>query len=168
DTPDWLSGFDEPVQPAADVDSLGASAQEQDDAVAWMESLAAKHGAKPEELVTDPNKRSDIAPEWVQQAAASNEAQPKPAATIESLGASAQEQDDAVAWMESLAAKHGAKPEELVTDPNKRSDIAPDWVQQASAIGETQPEKTSEPIENAPVSENAKNIGEQFFAEFET
>lgn len=171
DTPDWLSGFDdqpvnlnEPVQPVANIETLGATAQEQDDAVAWMESLAAKHGAKPEELVTDPNKRSETAPEWVQQATRANEVQP--AATIESLGASAQEQDDAVAWMESLAAKHGAKPEELVTDPNKRSDIAPDWVQQASAIGESQP--VSKPARDTEVSESAKNIGEQFFAEFET
>jgi tetratricopeptide (TPR) repeat protein len=182
ETPDWLSGFDEPVannapvQPAANIETLGASAQEQDDAVAWLESLAAKHGAKPEELVTDPNKRSETAPEWVQQATVANETQStpqpaptQPAATIESLGASAQEQDDAVAWLESLAAKHGAKPEELVTDPNKRSETAPDWVQQASAIGESQPEtKISEPVEDMPISETAKNIGEQFFAEFET
>jgi cytochrome c-type biogenesis protein CcmH/NrfG len=170
ESPDWLSGFDEPaavpsepVQPG-NIETLGASAQEQDDAVAWLESLAAKHGAKPEELVTDPTKRSDTAPEWVQQATVANEAQPStpvPAAgNLETLGASAQEQDDAVAWLESLAAKHGAKPEELVTDPNKRSDTAPEWVQQASAIGESQPATN--------VSENAKNIGEQFFAEFET
>ena len=51
------------------IDDLGTSAQEQDDAVAWLESLAAKHGAKPEELVTDPNARKETAPEWVQKAA---------------------------------------------------------------------------------------------------
>ncbi len=169
-SPDWLSGFDEPealpsepVQ-AGNIETLGASAQEQDDAVAWLESLAAKHGAKPEELVTDPSKRSETAPEWVQQATVANETQPSkpapPVGNLETLGASAQEQDDAVAWLESLAAKHGAKPEELVTDPNKRSDTAPEWVQQASAIGESQTDTN--------VSENAKNIGEQFFADFET
>ncbi|HMV28273.1 MAG TPA: tetratricopeptide repeat protein, partial [Anaerolineales bacterium] len=65
ETPDWLKALDEPVaiatpqnEPMASVENLGSSAQEQDDAVAWLESLAAKHGAKPEELVTDPNKRS--------------------------------------------------------------------------------------------------------------
>ena len=36
---------------------LGKSVQEQDDAMAWLESLATKHGAKAEELVTDPNGR---------------------------------------------------------------------------------------------------------------
>lgn len=150
------------------MEDLGSTAQEQDDAVAWLESLAAKHGAKPEELVTDPNKRSDTAPEWVQQASMANETPQPAAANIESLGASAQEQDDAVAWLESLAAKHGAKPEELVTDPSKRSDTAPDWVQQASAIGESEVEAANTPTENEPWSENAKNIGEQFFADFET
>ncbi|HND49600.1 MAG TPA: tetratricopeptide repeat protein, partial [Anaerolineales bacterium] len=75
ETPDWLKALDEPVaiatpqnEPMASVENLGSSAQEQDDAVAWLESLAAKHGAKPEELVTDPNKRSETPPDWVSQA----------------------------------------------------------------------------------------------------
>ncbi|MCC7118456.1 MAG: tetratricopeptide repeat protein, partial [Anaerolineales bacterium] len=125
-------------------------------------------GAKPEELVTDPNKRSETAPEWVQQASAAQEANPtpQPPANIESLGASAQEQDDAVAWLESLAAKHGAKPEELVTDPNKRSETAPEWVQQASAANEAKADPQPETAK-VEISESAKNIGEQFFAEFE-
>ncbi|MBI5950970.1 MAG: tetratricopeptide repeat protein, partial [Chloroflexi bacterium] len=138
------------------------------------ESLAAKHGAKPEELVTDPNKRSEKPPEWVSQAQNIGQEAPVPQApvtstssvsiNIENLGASAQEQDDAVAWLESLAAKHGAKPEELVTDPNKRSETPPEWVSQAQSIGEAQP---AQPEQKPEVVENALNIGEQFFAEFE-
>ncbi len=171
--PDWVqqASASQTPAPSADINTLGASAQEQDDAVAWLESLAAKHGAKPEELVTDPNKRSDIAPDWVQQASTSQT--PAPSADINTLGASAQEQDDAVAWLESLAAKHGAKPEELVTDPNKRNDVAPEWVQQATSAAEMQPavpNKSKDEITEQPKewSENAMNIGEQFFAEFET
>jgi len=163
--PDWLQNAQpkkEAQVPSASVESLGASSSEQDDAVAWLESLAAKHGAKPEELVTDPNKRSETPPDWVSQAQniGSQPQQPTPSsASVESLGASSSEQDDAVAWLESLAAKHGAKPEELVTDPNKRSETPPDWVSQAQAIG-------SQPAKSEAV-ENALNIGEQFFAEFE-
>jgi hypothetical protein len=41
-----------------------------------------------------------------------------------------------MAWLEGLASKHGAKPEELVTDPNARTEVAPDWVDKAKAIGE--------------------------------
>lgn len=138
DLPDWLKSSEPTKEVAApNVESLGSSAQEQDDAVAWLESLAAKHGAKPEELVTDPNKRSETPPEWVAQA--QDIGSQVPAASIESLGSSAQEQDDAVAWLESLAAKHGAKPEELVTDPNKRSETPPDWVAQAQNVGAQTP-----------------------------
>ncbi|NOH03861.1 MAG: hypothetical protein HND47_18800 [Chloroflexi bacterium] len=119
--PDWLKAA-EPKMEQPPAEGLGTSAQEQDDAIAWLESLAAKHGAKPEELVTDPGKRTETPPEWVQQVQGVSPVQ------AESLGASAQEQDDAIAWLESLAAKHGAKPEELVTDPSKRTETPPDWV----------------------------------------
>ena len=170
--PDWLKE-QEPSQPAPSVENLGSTAQEQDDAVAWLESLAAKHGAKPEELVTDPNKRNEKPPEWVSQAQNLNQQTPAPqtpAASVESLGSTAQEQDDAVAWLESLAAKHGAKPEELVTDPSKRFEKPPEWVSQAQSIGEAQSasaleaEKSNQQPDRV---ENALNIGEQYFAEFE-
>lgn len=170
--PDWLSGLDSQEQQtpatASPVESLGSTAQEQDDAMAWLESLAAKHGAKPEELVTDPGKRSETPPEWVSQAQSLNEEPPSPqppAASVESLGATASEQDDAIAWLESLAAKHGAKPEELVSDPGRRSETPPEWVSQAQSIGETQ---AAQPEQKPEVVENALNIGEQFFAEFES
>ncbi|MBC7875855.1 MAG: tetratricopeptide repeat protein [Anaerolineales bacterium] len=186
--PEWVSQAQNlnqqalaPQTPAPTVESLGSTAQEQDDAVAWLESLATKHGAKPEELVTDPSKRFETPPEWVSQAQNLNQQAPvpqatspqTPAPTVESLGSTAQEQDDAVAWLESLAAKHGAKPEELVTDPSKRFEKPPEWVSQAQSIGEAQ--AASNAMEETPVSdqqanpvENAMNIGEQFFAEFET
>ncbi|MCE9646155.1 MAG: tetratricopeptide repeat protein [Chloroflexi bacterium] len=177
--PDWVSqaqnlslqgGGTSSVTPS--VDSLGSSAQEQDDAVAWLESLAAKHGAKPEELVTDPNKRFETPPEWVSQAQTLGQQEPAvqtPAPNADHLGSTAQEQDDAVAWLESLAAKHGAKPEELVTDPSKRFETPPEWVSQAQSIGEAQAASNALETQNQKPEavENALNIGEQFFAEFE-
>jgi hypothetical protein len=63
---------------------------------------------------------------------------------LETLGASAQEQDDAVSWLESLASKHGAKAEELVTDPSTRSEKPPEWVQQARTIAESQSQEAPE------------------------
>ncbi|MBI3174846.1 MAG: tetratricopeptide repeat protein [Chloroflexi bacterium] len=197
DLPDWLMPEPEPTPtpaptpqvvtpppaaPAASLDTLGTSAQEQDDAIAWLESLASKHGAKPEELVTDPNARKETPPEWVTQARELGEArmdedqfvavQPAapvpqevpaepvtppvpvpaaPAASLDTLGTSAQEQDDAIAWLESLASKHGAKPEELVTDPNARKETPPEWVTQARELSEAQPETPAPVIEPAPV-----------------
>ena len=164
DLPDWLDGLDDlqPIQPVTStppsIETLGSTVQEQDDAVAWLEALAAKHGAKPEEMVTDPNKRSDTAPEWVQQAQNMNQ-QTTDQPSAQNLGTSPQEQDDAVAWLESLAAKHGAKPEEMVTDPNKRSDTPPEWVQQAQAIGEVESSANT-------TEEDKQKTGEQFLADF--
>jgi hypothetical protein len=150
---------------------LGTSADEQEDAIAWLEGLAAKHGAKPEELVTKPDERMETEPEWIQQARAFKEEEaaeapplqagpqaepsadlpefiakmqvepvepPRAEAAPVDAGAhapSAAEQDDAIAWLESLAAKHGAKPEELVTDPTARKETAPEWVQKAAEAG---------------------------------
>jgi tetratricopeptide (TPR) repeat protein len=185
---------EEPVQPveqAAPVsaDDLGTSAEEQDDAVAWLEGLASKHGANPEELVTDPDARTETAPDWVQKAQSLKEqgqaeepSQPveetvAPAAPVsaDDLGTSAEEQDDAVAWLEGLASKHGAKPEELVTDPNARSETAPEWVQKATeagsenAIGER---PTAPPAGEAAEGEpdwmkEAKEVGESLYDELE-
>jgi cytochrome c-type biogenesis protein CcmH/NrfG len=213
DLPDWLQeaaeesaeAVEASVSAAGDLVSdteigeLGASADDQDAAMAWLESLAAKQGAKAEELITDPAERTDAAPEWVEQAkeiggkaedklAAAEEkveaeieedlswledkvedaapaekaeagdlpdwlqeAAEESAEAVEAgvsaagdlvsdteigeLGASADDQDAAMAWLESLAAKQGAKAEELITDPAERTDAAPEWVEQAKEIG---------------------------------
>jgi competence ComEA-like helix-hairpin-helix protein len=208
---DWQIGEEATAESVAfdatDTGNLGTSADEQDDAIAWLEGLAAKHGANPEELVTNPEDRTETEPEWVQQAKATQEqagaempvsekqpsaevpadlpdflseeeAEPTEEAAAEaptdlpdflakehavpteevgaeagpadvgSLGTSAEEQDDAVAWLESLAAKHGAKPEELVTDPNARKETAPEWVQKdAEASTEKPPAEEATPLE---------------------
>ncbi len=77
-----------------------------------------------------------------------------------------------MAWLESLATKHGAKSEELVTDPSKRNETPPEWVTQAQSIGEAQSASASaeaEKLDQQPeIVDNALNIGEQFFAEFES
>ncbi len=159
DIPDWLRDIESKNVLSPSNDTLDALAHEQDDAVAWLESLTAKQGAKPEELVTDPGKGNENPSEWV--APAHNIDRQTPVKQPY-----AQEQDDAVAWLESLAVKHGAKPEELVSDPSKRSEIPPTWVQQAQSIGETQPVPSREPSKSNWVAA-AQHIGEEFFAEFE-
>jgi competence ComEA-like helix-hairpin-helix protein len=199
---DWQIGDEATAESigsdATDTGNLGTSADEQDDAIAWLEGLAAKHGAKPEELVTNPEDRTETEPEWVQRAKATQEqagvempvAEEQPTAEVpadlpdflseeqaepaeesaaetpadlpeflskeqavpaeevgaeagpidvSNLGTSAEEQDDAVAWLESLAARHGAKPEELVTDPNARKETAPEWVQKATEASAEKP-----------------------------
>ncbi len=154
DVPDWLKAASEgsaEEQPKAETDTPD-----------WLAGLGVAASVAAGSAFEEPPAQPADLPDWLK----SNEpAKETPAANIESLGSSAQEQDDAVAWLESLAAKHGAKPEELVTDPDKRSETPPDWVAQAQAAG------SQAPAEPEPVvsdwSANAQNIGEEFFAEFE-
>ena len=195
---------EEPVQPidsepalSVSADMSGITPEEQDDAMAWLEGLASKHGAKAEELITDPSTRKESAPDWVQQTETAQEpvetvapqaTQPineEPALPVESklampvgadiLGTSPEEQDEAVAWLESLAAKHGAKDEELVTDPSARRETAPDWVQQTSlssieqsgAEESTTVEESVQDAEEEDWMKRAKEVGETLFAELE-
>ncbi len=153
---DWLKDTSsplppaEPAAPAVESGALGASAQEQDDAFAWLEALAAKQGAT-EGLLTKPEERREEEPEWVKQAkqatgefqpAAAEEAPlpPQPAAAPEPAPPAAAQPpaaegniDDALAWLEALAAKQGAT-EGLLTKPEERREEAPDWVKQAQDL----------------------------------
>ncbi|HEY5730773.1 MAG TPA: tetratricopeptide repeat protein [Anaerolineales bacterium] len=63
-------------QPPVNVEDLGKSGQEIDDALAWFESLAAKQGAT-EGLLTKPEERLEQEPEWVKQAKKSKETPPR-------------------------------------------------------------------------------------------
>ncbi len=54
-------------QPYPDLSHLGTTPEDQDAALRWLESLAARQGAQPEELITDPNARLERPPEWVEQ-----------------------------------------------------------------------------------------------------
>ncbi len=54
-----------------------------------------------------------------------------------------------------------------MTDPSKRFETPPEWVSQAQSIGEAQSNAAKETDQKPEAVENALNIGEQFFAEFE-
>jgi tetratricopeptide (TPR) repeat protein len=179
----WLdeaeAGPAEGAEPAVfdktDTGSLGTSETEQDQALSWLEGLAAKHGAKAEELLTKPDERAESEPEWVQQAKTlsgeplladeppeqvdqqlhaseqqtgaaleheipSTDEGTKEVETVD-LGVSAADQEEALSWLEGLAAGHGAKPEELLTKPEERLSSEPEWVKQAKLQGETQSEE---------------------------
>jgi hypothetical protein len=173
------------------------SEMSEDEALAWLEGLAAKQGASEEELVT---KRSADLPEWLRkpvesEAEPESTIAPEPAPdalpnwlttpaepTLESIPPSesieeevplagrltaepaSMSDDEALAWLEGLAAKQGANPEELVTNlPSESVEPAeeglPDWLQapvesapllqfedsQATAPMELTPAPTAEP-----------------------
>src|SRR5581483_75768 len=160
ETPDWLKGFGEtpsaepePVAPSAESTSntdwlrnLGGepSSVEQPasaDVPDWLKGL----GEEPAEPIKSTRPPAMEAPA---QTFAEETPAVKPAGDLGGLGTTPKEQDDAMAWLESLAAKHGAKSEELVTDPNARTGVAPEWVDKAKEIGET-------PIASAPAVKSA-------------
>src|SRR5688572_12506708 len=140
------------TQSSAELQDLGKSEQERDDSFAWLESLAAKQGAT-EGLLTNPDERLEEEPDWVKQARTLGEqpqetpiaqatqhdiaetppVEPAPAASVEDLGKTEEERDDAFAWLESLAAKQGAT-EGLLTKPEERREEEPDWVKQARDV----------------------------------
>ncbi len=88
--------------PSSSPETLGPSEKEQDEALAWLETLAAKHGAKSEELLTDPAERKDEPPRWVGQARSMSEAQPDPskAESVEAQG-----DDETGLWLRGLIEK---------------------------------------------------------------
>ncbi|NOY97897.1 MAG: tetratricopeptide repeat protein [Chloroflexi bacterium] len=184
ETPDWLDDLrqeqDEgaeqpqetpvpesaPDEAAASIGDLGTQPEDQDAAMNWLEGLAAKQGAKAEELITKPEDRTESAPEWVEQAkdAASGEAPApsdetpsdeapttaEPALPAESvigdLGTQPEDQDAAMNWLENLAAKQGAKAEELITKPEDRTESAPEWVQKAQTMADDALAPAEEPV----------------------
>src|SRR5258706_8200441 len=173
--PDWVSQVKgvPPVlaQPVASVEDLGKSKQERDDSFAWLENLAAKQGAT-EGLLTKPEDRLEVEPEWVQQAKKSTGELPslpstqqseiQPAANIEDLGKSQSDIDDSLAWLENLAAKQGAT-EGLLIEPEDRMDKEPDWVSQVKSAP-AQPTSAQPPAQQPAAQEqqpaaNVEDLG---------
>ncbi len=155
---------------AASVESMSP-----DEALAWLESLAAGQGAKEEELVTkrdvpdwlrkptseetpaeppsptpegkevEPIPEAGL-PDWLRPPAeAEMKATPptpdwlRPPVEAEEKSAAAMSEGEALAWLESLAAKQGANPEELVTRPEERPALEPaaelpEWLRTPSPI----------------------------------
>ena len=129
--PDWLKELGAPPAAAAAVSAPESAASQQifNDIPAWLKG--------PDEQNPVPASEPPATPPTVEAPQQNPTPEPSPAGSLGNLGTSSQEQDDAMAWLESLASKHGAKSEELVTDPNARTDIAPDWVDKARAVGES-------------------------------
>ena len=71
-------------------------------------------------------------------------------------------EDDAMAWLESLAAKQGAKEEELLTKPKNRSEEMPDWLRSADEqpSASATPEPSPGPRETLPLEPLTPLAGE--------
>lgn len=65
------------------------------------------------------------------------------------------DEEAAFAWLESLAAKQGAKEEELLLEPEERAERPPDWLKKVLDTGELTPPETTEPGLPAFIEERA-------------
>lgn len=169
DVPDWLkdlqattevSPVEEAPEPAAAVaEEPGAPAEEitpalastaapseapaaEDDAFAWLESLAARQGAEEETLLVKPEERQENPPEWVQQQMAAGEEQALPQG------------------LESVPTEEAVIPSEEA-ESDYSGDVLPDWMKptQAEAAeaaeGETVPDWLKEVAEELPAEQQA-------------
>jgi tetratricopeptide (TPR) repeat protein len=140
--------------PSPDVDTSSQPAGEpkllkiQDDAMAWLEGLAAKQGAKEEELLTKPEDRSEEMPDWLR----STDEQPSASATPEA----SPEQRETVPLEPltplagELAAHEPTPSEELPTKPENRLEEMPDWLRSV----DEQPSAPATPVASPAPSEN--------------
>ncbi len=129
----------ETFQPTGEVKPLNI----EDDALGWLESLAAKQGARPEELLTNPQTRSAEMPDWLRQpgeepvdVSGSEKQESLPAELPEETPAQPVDQpvsggDDTMAWLDELAADQGAKPDIPLVSPIDDQGTLPDWIQEA-------------------------------------
>ncbi|MEJ5226229.1 MAG: hypothetical protein WHV44_17335, partial [Anaerolineales bacterium] len=150
-----------PTQTSPLVSAPGSTADEQDEALAWLESLAAKQGAKPEELLTQPEARRDEAPEWIEQITA-------PSSDAESAPTSQPQAEPAKApgWLDELGEMPASStPEETttVTEPLTEAAAPAGELPQADSLIEHwqesaagQPEfaqNAEQPLSEAPETE---------------
>lgn len=186
-TPDWMKGLTSPeetpppvLEPAAPIVveqeppepvtavSEPPSLEDQDAALAWLESLAAKQGARPEELLTRPEERSETPPEWVRKEMGAKPAEPavtglaslpsEPEAkevarpAFEELASSefaveppaaAFIEAETLTWLDGLRADQGARPEELPV-------TAPDLEQGAPILSDVVEPVAATPVEIQP------------------
>ncbi|HUH96634.1 MAG TPA: tetratricopeptide repeat protein [Anaerolineales bacterium] len=167
EVPDWLQNLDRSqsagVSPSAGAPQTAPSSEENPD---WLQKLDSNRGASPppQPRPAVPLRKGALEtqtpPPGVAALPAGNQAAPAGPEPVRAagpdplggLGKSTQEQDDALAWLETLAAKHGAKAEELVTDPNTRTEVAPDWVDKAKTISGPGEAAPHQPVEAGPAS----------------
>ncbi len=186
--PKWMKGVIPPAAPpppSAEPEPATASPElpspeDRDAAMAWLESLAAKQGAKAEELPTKPEERLETSPEWVRREMAGEPAKPveteaaalpskpevyevPPPALQEAapLGLAPEAPESppmekaTLNWLDSLTAEGGAELEsQKAAAPELAQEQAVDIISEAGGSEEAAPEK-QEPAEAMPVPQES-------------
>lgn len=161
---------DEQPEPSTEPEESGPELA-QAEIPEWIKAMAPAEAAQYPEPVPDlPKSRepmndqippSDEIPDWLKDLSTPGEEPPEPvpseavpeATPVESVsvpGMDVEDQDAALAWLEDLAAKHGAKPEELTTKPEDRPEKPPDWILQAMEKEEKEKDEKQVPPKEEP------------------
>ena len=173
DAPDWLIGklgAGEAVELDEELAAMGADISEMptepDEAIAWLEQLAAQQGAPSEELASMEKEKSLEEPElpaWLteqpekaisevesdmmapQLPLPQAEVEPafpdvelEPVASLDEMGEMPEDVGEAMAWLEQLAAQQGAPAEELpsVSAVDSSEPEMPSWLEEELPSGE--------------------------------
>jgi tetratricopeptide (TPR) repeat protein len=152
--------------PTANLEELGKSEAEREDAFAWLESLAAKQGAT-EGLLTKPEERLEEEPEWVKQAKdvrAEQISVPDQPSSVEDTAAwlrnldeedalaaaePASSKDDTAIWFKNLETPSQETPLPPVQETKPEEEELPAWMQNIEE------DRASETIFNIPASDIA-------------
>jgi tetratricopeptide (TPR) repeat protein len=152
DLPDWLKeefGEDEEEEPSAGARPTDALPKDTDEAMAWLDELASSSEEATPEAIEEPE-----IPDWLMAELAEEEE--VEGASLEARGKveAAEEEtpediDEAMAWLESLAARQGAPLEELTTYKGEESgDVdLPDWLKAEFEAADVKEEPELEPVE---------------------
>jgi len=107
------------LPPWAQAESPGAT----DTIVSWLSAKDRQPGVPEQTRPTEPDASEAEAASAEPAAMMAEGGEPTSQADIGVI-----DEDEALRWMESLAAQHGARPEELITAPEDRPTETPSWI----------------------------------------
>lgn len=122
-----------------------SSQEDEDAALAWLESLAARQGADEEELLTSPEERLETPPEWVQEIPAEEEVILEESMEPGEVEPEEPEMEFAEAEAPEEEIPDWLKAAQLEGEPAEQAQEIPDWLH--GAIEEGPPEEVEAVIE---------------------
>jgi hypothetical protein len=163
-------GEEETFRPTGEAKPLDIG----DDALAWLEGLAAKQGAKAEELLTKPEERSEETPDWLRQAgeqgtgaaagqppaASAEQSVESPPSAAEAAPVPAEEpaQADTLAWLKGLSEAEGGQPAGSAPAEEETPGVPPDLFERVFENHKPVPPPDSGPLPKLESAEEEEDI----------
>jgi tetratricopeptide (TPR) repeat protein len=158
DLPDWLKeefGEDEEPVPSAAARQVDALPKDSDEALAWLEELTSSSQAATPETTEEPG-----IPDWLKAELIEEDEAERPSPKARDQAQPEKEEmpediDEAMAWLESLAARQGTPVEELTTYKGGEAGEVdlPDWLKTEFEAADVEAEPELRPAEEAEEEE---------------